>query len=279
MLPCFPMRFFVAIACLCAVVRCWGAEDPAVRTSFFPKAWLDTLVSIEKTNEFDKIKSIGSGFLVGTKYRHILLVTAKHVATSDGKILAGLKFRLNLPSQRTILEDDAEQTGFLGSGWFLSTTSDVALRFLALETNAVFKTMPDNIFLSRTNLDAGAPLLVIGFPLGLRDELHSSPVVRAGVVARTDPTETLIDATILPGNSGGPVVYMPAVVTGAAIRQAVINRAMLIGLVKGVYEYSSDKTPDAVKHNSLLSIIVTSDEILALINREDVQKEDDRLPR
>jgi hypothetical protein len=59
------------------------------------------------------------------------------------------------------------------------------------------------------------------------------PIARRGMVGRADSKVVLGDLFIFPGNSGGPVLYVPALKTrGISFEGAeVVRQEMLIGMV------------------------------------------------
>lgn len=89
-------------------------------------------------------------------------------------------------------------------------------------------------------LSEGDSVFVMGYPLGLTTAENDSkgvhyPIVRAGIVARlrdyfeTKSTTFLIDTANFPGNSGGPVVVKPEMVSVEGIPAQI--EPLLIGLV------------------------------------------------
>jgi hypothetical protein len=208
---------------------CADEQKSSDKTSMFNEQWLDTIVSIEQLrpqlnpdgsvvqNSDGKIvlAPIGTGFIVITANKHLVLVTAKHVgATSEtpvGLEKQNLAYRINQQEGPAHLQynKQLEQSG-LGN-WFLSTTADVACRFLARETTSKFRVISQDKFMPRATLQVGADLLILGFPMGLRSEENPSPIMRKGMVARSDKTELLADAFVFPGNSGGPTLYRPPI--------------------------------------------------------------------
>jgi S1-C subfamily serine protease len=127
---------------------------------------------------------------------------------------------------------------------------------------------------SRNLRDSGATegdeVYLPGFPIGvMTDQLFGAnrnyPVLRRGIIAWVTPTaegltpEFLVDATVFPGNSGGPVM-----------RHCGKDEAdvCLIGMVKGYLPYSdvasSRQTGRArvtFEENSGLAVIIPVDEI------------------
>ena len=59
----------------------------------------------------------------------------------------------------------------------------------------------------------GASILVLGYPAAIEEARLSFPLARSGIISWTNPSDRLgepflIDANVLPGNSGGPVFHM-----------------------------------------------------------------------
>ena len=80
---------------------------------------------------------------------------------------------------------------------------------------------PAHLQTSLDDVEVGATLLVVGFPLGFHDTLHHLPVVRHAVVASSFGLRFqgqgifLTDARTHRGTSGAPVVMRDAAATGA----------------------------------------------------------------
>lgn len=87
----------------------------------------------------------------------------------------------------------------------------------------------------------GDSVFVLGFPLGLVGEGRNFVVTRQGVVARVRDCieglrkEFLIDCSIFPGNSGGPVVTRPEIVSIRGTE--AVKAAHLLGIVAGYVPY------------------------------------------
>ena len=75
---------------------------------------------------------------------------------------------------------------------------------------------PEHLLRPGVAVEVGAPLLVVGFPLGFHDALHHMPVVRHAVVASAFGLRFqgegyfLTDARMHRGTSGAPVVMRKA---------------------------------------------------------------------
>jgi S1-C subfamily serine protease len=92
-------------------------------------------------------------------------------------------------------------------------------------------------------LSEGDGVFVMGFPMGLVGAKQDYVIVRQGVVARvrdvlgsTSQPTFLIDAFVFPGNSGGPVVLKPELVSIQGAKPA-IQQAYLLGIVDSFLPY------------------------------------------
>lgn len=89
----------------------------------------------------------------------------------------------------------------------------IELERAALPSSAVFQCFtPAHLQRSFQEVEVGASLLVVGFPLGFHDQLHHLPVVRQAVIASSFGLRFqgmgyfLTDARTHSGTSGAPVV-------------------------------------------------------------------------
>ena len=71
--------------------------------------------------------------------------------------------------------------------------------------------------LARSGAFEGDFVYILGFPLGFVGNRRKNVIVRSGCIARIqdlfdgDSSDFLIDASIVPGNSGGPVIIKPEI--------------------------------------------------------------------
>jgi hypothetical protein len=229
-------RGCVKIALLAvAIVPCFGQS--AIQTSSFPSVYLKAVVSIERMNSPSNGLPIGTGVFFQTTNDCIALFTAKHVIKDEqGNILPNLGVRVNLSAQKSYLIPDKLLTPLVG-GWFESPTADVACRLMGFGANSEYATVDITSTLDSTNLSAAAPLLILGFPMGMRSESYAVPIVRRGIVAQVAAGTVLIEGFVFPGNSGGPVFYVPTLRTGAGIENPLLNEIRLLGIVSGYVPY------------------------------------------
>lgn len=255
------------------------AQDPNKITAVFNQQWLKALVSIEIRKGQDKAKPIGTGFLVATPNKHIALVTAKHVVFSDrgkGPLIPNLTYRLNDKKERSSLILDHNASILVESGWIKSEKLDVACRLIVRKETTDFVTIPYSMFLPVKQLQAGAPLFIIGFPLGMRSEKYATPIVRRAIVARTDPNNIIVDGFVFPGNSGGPVVYEPSTQLGKVFKTPILQGGWFVGMVLSQISYvepaisaHTGRPRVTFEDNSGLCNVLPADNILDLLKNPD----------
>lgn len=238
-----PMRIFTWVQLVFVLVlpNKLLAQQAATRTSQFDSQWFKSIVSIEipvGTNGYGQ--PIGTGFLVKTPKNHNALVTAKHVVFTEGgtgPLRTSLSYRLNNRSTSSTLITDSYATRLTSSGWFASTNSDLACRIVVWGNDADILSIPLSEFLDPSYIEAGAPVCVMGYPLGLRSQEYALPILRRGIVARSGGAGILLDCFVFPGNSGGPVVYEPAFRLGPDFASPLIQGTKLLGVVSSYVPY------------------------------------------
>lgn len=275
----------VTILIICVVASQSAlVEETTKRTAVFNQQWLKTLVSIELLKKESKGKPIGSGFLVGTPKNHIALVTAKHVVQEDkgnGRLRTGLAFRLNDKEGKSVLLSDDHATKVLKSGWLRSKTNDLSCRLIVQRETTDYVTIPYSLFLPTKQIQAGAPLFIIGFPLGLRSEAYATPIVRRAIVARSDAVVIIVDGFVYPGNSGGPVIYEPSVQLGPSFSTPILQGDWLVGMVLSEISYvepaisvHTGRPRITFEDNSGLCNVLPAELILELLSSKEFSKLD-----
>ncbi|HHT9105714.1 MAG TPA: trypsin-like serine peptidase [Candidatus Wujingus californicus] len=264
-----------------------GAQEINKNTAFFNQQWLKALVSLEVLDSQGKGTSIGTGFLIGTPSNHIALVTAKHVVyenEGNGALLQNIAYRLNRTDGESILIPDGYATAQLKSGWYRSETNDVACRLVVLGNTSDFMTIPYSLFLPTRQIQAAAPLFIIGFPMGLRSEKYATPIVRRASIARVDTDMFIVDGFVYPGNSGGPVIYEPNIQVGTGLTTTILQRSWLAGMVLSEISYiepaislQTKRARVTFEQNSGLSNVLPSDKIMELLHDPAFVKSDEAL--
>jgi hypothetical protein len=271
------------------VALCEGVSSTEVErrpTSTFNQQWLEAVISIEVSDAGKDPEPVGTGFLVGTSRKHVLIVTAKHVIADPlASKSQRLGYRLNTAGTGSVVvwEDALVKQG-LGE-WYLSPTADVACRYVAWPNTARIVTIATDRFMGSASLMAGTPVLALGFPLGLRSTDHALPIARQGIVARADQAGIIADMFVFPGNSGGPVVYTPSFKPGKGLTSALEVEEKLIGVVSSFIPYREPAISPHTKRvrvmfeeNSGLANVVPVDHLVQLIDSAAVKQKDATLP-
>ena len=143
-------------------------------------------------------------------------------------------------------------------------------RFLTLHPHAV--TIDD---LRSSECSEGNELFILGFPMGIAGTDQNDVIVRHGIIARIQDwydgrsKDFLIDSSIYPGNSGGPVILKP-VIFGSS-REPWFDQPKVLGLVSAYLPYrdiAMSKQTGRVRliseENSGLAKVVPMDAVIEL---------------
>lgn len=233
--------------------------------ALIPPHYLNAVVSIGvlKKDQNDQVNfsSIATGFLVGKEtgeenesgplYK-LFLVTNRHVFYNKSKdtYLEQVTFRFNT------IEDKSHHfiVPLMNADkpiWYQHDDEDVDLAVLPISANAIKEKgvnfhffTPNEIFdankFSEKNIATGDDLYVLGFPMSISGKSRNFVIVRQGIIARVDE-EILeegfyyIDASAYPGNSGGPVIVKPEMVSINGTSSN--NSAGLIGVISSGETY------------------------------------------
>jgi S1-C subfamily serine protease len=218
----------------------------------FPVQLIEATVRVEQPVA-DSARTVGTGFLVKAADAdgrpHILLITAHHVLAGMPGNEANIGYRFatenggwNYAPQTLKIRDE---TG--APLWTHHPARDVAA--IAIEAPPEFAkaAIPANYLaadsFAERNLGPGQELMVLGFPRGLAANNAGFPILRSGRVAsypvapKSFPT-FLLDFSVFPGNSGGPVFTTRTIrnASGAAAAQPVIA-----GLLTQQVELNSER--------------------------------------
>jgi hypothetical protein len=250
----------------------------------------------------------GTGFFYGrlskpdpdlTKRQYdVYLVTAKHVlgewkaqqasGPAKGMVLSELMVRMN-PIDITSRATDISVNDFKDKGTDWTNNPDgkdisvISVNFDVLRQKAfgVAFFADDEMAASTTKLKelqvaAGDGVFVLGFPMGIVGDWHNAVIVKSGVIARIQDMLIsrsdvfLIDALVFPGNSGGPVLLRPEIVsiTGTPSQ----NKSYLIGMVVSYQPYIDVAVSQQTQHprvtfeeNSGLATVLPTEYITSAI--------------
>ena len=258
--------------------------------ALIPPSFLDAIVAIGKASEKNEVRFGATGFFYGypsdgdftgeSRSHSIFLVTNRHVIEGKKGLTVRVNRRANEPAKlflSLLKAPDGSDTWISHPGG-----ADVAVTHIDGPNLAeqgiqfgFFRDPKHTVSRMKANdleISEDAGVYVLGFPLGLAGKERNYAIARHGVIARVqdwlrgDSNEFLIDATVFPGNSGGPVVTKPelASITGTE----PLHECSLIGLVSSYIPYEdvavsmqSGMTRAVFQENSGLAVVVPFDAI------------------
>lgn len=265
--------------------------------ALIPPFFLDCVTAIGFRDLTDQIAFGATGFLFGKMTKpqaapeqneyHIYLVTNRHVF--EGKRSGVLRF--NPTAGAAAKTYDLSLVDAKGSPvWSAHPNAEVDaaatpinIQLLQNEGIQFGFFHSDNHVLTRKDAAAegiseGDGIFVLGFPLGDVGKERNYVVVRHGIIARIRDAlagaadAIVIDATVFPGNSGGPVVTRPEAV--AITGTKAFTKARLLGMVSGyvpyqdvAYSKQTDRPRVIFEENTGLAVVVPSDQIIEVVDK------------
>ena len=189
-----------------------------------PEKWDHAVVAIgskkyrlnEITGKVETERTLyGAGVL--TRTDRYVLVTARHVVFDlggTGGVFPGLYFwgnRIDGTEFERSFEEMTKRWPNLGWVGHPNEQIDIAASVVGLDLKGdriAFVDLSD--FQSAEGVKKGRDIYYLGYPKGLGSYRGSDPMVRKGIVAlrETGASYFYIDATVAPGNSGGPVFVL-----------------------------------------------------------------------
>lgn len=264
--------------------------------ALLPPFFLHTVAAIGVGDDPATRSWIGTGFLYGNlitppqqkdaKSWRIWLITNKHVLTG----LRAVYVKFNSAADPHSIDYRVPLVARNGKPHWVGhpvQTTDVAaisvpVKLLEREKRLFAYFESDAHVMSRQamtdhQITEGDRVFVLGFPMGLVDASRQYVICRGGVVARIrdylegKAKDFLVDATVFPGNSGGPVLLCPS---GTSIQGTKkITRSALIGVVKSYVPYSdmavssqTRKPRIMFEENSGLAAVEPADAILETVH-------------
>jgi S1-C subfamily serine protease len=227
--------------------------------SLIPPFFLDCVVAIGFPGQDDKPSYLATGFLYGEfrelaadnqKAYAVFLVTNRHVFTAEKRAF----LRFNPKSGESAREYPIELVDKSGKQtWFAPEDADLDVAVLGINGQVLSQEgIRFSLFCSddhvaprakaaELGISEGDGVFLLGFPMGLVGESRNVVVVRQGSIARiSDCLESksrdfLIDCSVFPGNSGGPVVTRPEMTAIAGTK--AVKASYLVGIVAGYLPY------------------------------------------
>ena len=232
--------------------------------ALIPPAFLNTVVALGSPSEDGAMQYTATGFLYGYPTGRtdetgqptywLFLVTNRHVfekaSARDTKIHA--RFNRPMGADSNIYPIPLKEAD--GSTiWVLHPRTDADVAVLSLNSQQleqdgiefIFFAGDTNVFTlaqaRECEVSEGDGVFVLGFPLGEAGEERNYALVRQGIIARVqdwlkgNAQTFLIDASIFPGNSGGPVLLKPELTSIVGTKRN--GRCGLIGMVSSYLPY------------------------------------------
>ena len=260
--------------------------------SLIPRYFLDTVAALGAPDASgdDEVRYFATAFVFGYPVSPptkpisywVFIVTNRHVVERDGQMY--IRFCAPAGKHPKVLQIPQ------GPGlypWVLHPDPDIDLaimpldaihipdglspdRFLKLQPHAV--TVDD---LRSSEFSEGNELFILGFPMGIAGTDQNDVIVRHGIVARIQDWYDgrskyfLIDSSIYPGNSGGPVVLKPVI--WSANNATRFTTPRVIGLISAYLPYRDVARSDQTglirlisEENSGLASVVPMDAVIEL---------------
>ena len=214
------------VAALVAVVSHGNAQNAQQAPSEMLEHWQRATLSLGRLvtdGDHQRYTTLGSAVLAAVDEHHGCILTARHMVDDPTQNPPWKPTAIQLRFARSTLtpvnQDDLGVTvPLIVNGmhvWQPLEGSDLAVipppdlsRYADLHAISVndFGATEDDVF-------QGAPVLVLGYPGVIGEGPLSFPIARSGIIAWTDPSDRLgqpflVDANLMPGNSGGPVFHV-----------------------------------------------------------------------
>ncbi len=265
--------------------------------ALIPPSFLNSVVALGMQSQDKNVHFTGTGFMYGYPTGEVndkgaptywtFLVTNRHVVAKASERGNALHARFNRPvgtESHTYPLTLKEPDGSLS--WTTHEKADIAVLQLnadRLKADGIhFFFFPSDVHtftvdqLREIDVSEGDGVFVLGFPLGEAGEERNYAIVRQGVIARArdwirgNASTFLIDASVFPGNSGGPVLLKPEPVSVEGTKPN--NRCGLIGMVSAYIPYreiavstQTDRPRMIFEENSGLGVVVPYDLILETV--------------
>ena len=228
--------------------------------ALIPPCFLNTVVALGEQSADGTMKSNATGFLYGhptgssdangQKLYFVFLLTNRHVFQNASERSDILHARFN---KLTGSNTNIYPIRLKDASWTVHPNPDVDVAVLSIMPQRLtedgieyfFFQADDHVMtIEQARLDQvseGDGIFVLGFPLGQTGEDRNYAIVRQGIIARAQDwlkgnTRTfLIDASVFPGNSGGPVLLKPELTAIRGTKSP--DKCALIGMVSSYLPY------------------------------------------
>ena len=258
---------------------------------------LKTVIAIGSLDKREKFVCNATGFLVGflaknskdpaKRTYYIFILTNRHVF--EGK--DGVHLRFNTRNGKSEIVPQALKFSEKELRWLAHPNKKVDLALLNVNPQVLIEHGIDYVFFneemfayqrnfSRMGITVGDEAFILGFPMGFAGVAQNFPYAKTGIISRFDrellrgQKSFLIDSSIFPGNSGGPVILKPT--NTALTNTKAVNSPYLLGAITGYLPYKEElwthqtNPPSVVsleREHSGLSFVVPVDYMKQIFNR------------
>lgn len=243
--------------------------------SLIPSSFLDTVVALGVPDQNGSVKFTATGFLYGhpveknekgVQQYWTFLVTNRHVIADATELWVRFNGPMSASPKSYPLPVGSST---MATHWTFHPDLDVDVAVLVID--AIGEPLIDVKLsfisgspvtsleeLRESEFGEGNEIFVLGYPLGLAGDEQNYVIVRQGIVARirdwydSSSKFFLIDSSIFPGNSGGPVIAKP-MIRYSNSRPRFIRLPKLIGMVSGYLPYQDIAWSRQTGHPKLIS--------------------------
>lgn len=226
--------------------------------TLLPPSYLDTVVALGHKDNNGSTSWCATGFLYGyhlktdgeIDYHFVCLVTNRHVFEKQKSIIV----RFNKIEANEAREYNLDLVGADNKQlWFCHTDSTVDYAVIFLDTDKLkedsinyryFRQKTESATLQEMyekGISEGDGVFVLGYPLGIVDPIKNYVIVRSGVIAKISDSyfkkkaSFIIDSSVFPGSSGGPVVTRPEIISVTGTK--AYDHSTLIGIISSYILY------------------------------------------
>lgn len=226
--------------------------------TLLPPKYLDNVISLGDKLPDGKTLWCASGFLYGYFLKQendlshylVFLVTNRHVFENKKNIIVRIN-KIDSHESKEYLIELINKDG--KRNWFVDEDPDIDYAILNIlptklhEDKIKLSYFRNNIDIVKTNnyfdlgISEGDSVFILGFPLGLNDPIVNFVIVRSGLIARMRDTLAgkskgfIIDASVFPGNSGGPVINKPELFSIEGTK--AVSKSLLLGIISSYITY------------------------------------------
>lgn len=240
-----------------------------------PPQYFDCVVAIGVGKGLGQLNWVGTGFLYGVPAGKedddgnalygVFLISNKHIFRDKDEVWLKFNAADDSPSKDYRVTLKARNNKPI---WIGHEDDDVDIAALPINVQHLqkdgrrlqFFNEERNVLteeeLAKTSVSEGDGVFMLGFPLGMVDRERQYVICRSGVIARISDVrsghgrEILIDGFAFPGNSGGPVVTKPELVS--IENTEPYTRASLLGVVASYIPYQEVARSDQTKRPRMI---------------------------